>query len=130
MLKQILLIKTEGMTSSLKLVGEKTLTDEWESGRQLSRDLLARIVQLLSQKGCELKDIDGIGFFRGPGSFTSLRIGATVANTLAFGLNIPIVGSDGLNWEQDAVNKLRAGQDETQVVPLYGSEPHITKRRK
>jgi len=62
-----------------------------ELNRNMARDILKFLEDSLENIGKDYKDLEGIGFFAGPGSFTGLRIGASVANTLADGLNIPIV---------------------------------------
>ena len=47
---------------------------------------------LLVSQNLKLKDIDGIAFGAGPGSFTGLRIACGIAQGLAFGANIPVLG--------------------------------------
>lgn len=99
---------------------------EWPADRQLARGLL----RFLDQATGGLANITGIGVFRGPGSFTGLRIGLTVANTLAESLMVPIVGTTGPSWQQQALNQLADQQNHCLVVPLYGAQANITKPRK
>lgn len=49
-------------------------------------------------KECEVKpaDLDKIVVAKGPGSYTGVRIGVTIAKTLAWSLNIPLVGVSSL----------------------------------
>jgi len=102
----------------------------WHADRQLAKDIL-RVVheQLIAQKA-DWPDITGVVVFEGPGSFTGLRIGITVANTVAYGQNIPIIASRGDNWLQTGLAKLHAGKDDRLVLPHYGSEAHITLPKK
>ena len=95
---------------------------EWESGRRLADELLPRLRDLLANHGQELTDLTGILIFSGPGSFTSLRIGHTVANALAQSLDLPIVGAQDDDWLSaglEALPKTKSGQP---VWPFYGSE--------
>ena len=107
-----------------------TTWHEWEAGRQLAKDLLRHCVDMLADHQRTLGDLTGVGVFRGPGSFTGLRIGLTVANTMADGLTVPIVGGLGNDWEAETIAALQAGKNHHIVLPEYGSEAHITKPRK
>jgi hypothetical protein len=53
-----------------------------------------------------------------------------VANTLAEGLGIPIVGSSGDHWRGDCLERLKRGENDTIILPEYGGEAHITAPRK
>jgi tRNA threonylcarbamoyladenosine biosynthesis protein TsaB len=99
----------------------------WESGRQLSDELLTRITGLLQDRDIELTALTGIVIFSGPGSFTSLRIGHTVANALADSLNLPVTGAAGDNWLASGLAELSATKPGVPALPIYGSEANITR---
>ena len=123
----IILLDTSTATCFLTVVDDEVRQDfEWQAGRTLARSLL----KFLEEKTGDLHDISGIGIMKGPGSFTGLRIGLTVANTLADSLNIPIAGATGEDWQKVALKKLRAGENEKIVMPEYGAAAHITAPRK
>ena len=86
---------------------------EWESGRDLAENLLAFIHDKLAENGKDFKDLEEITFMSGPGSFTGLRIGATVVNTLANELNIPLKNHHG------EIVKI--------ILPDYGRGANISK---
>ncbi len=100
----------------------------------MARDILKFLEDSLENIGKDYKDLEGIGFFAGPGSFTGLRIGASVANTLADGLNIPIVAikkeDENDDWRQKAFEKLKNNENDKIALPFYGRDANITKPRK
>jgi tRNA threonylcarbamoyladenosine biosynthesis protein TsaB len=99
----------------------------WESGRALSDELLGRLSKLLAENSAAPSDLTGIIIFSGPGSFTSLRIGHTVANALADSLNIPVVGARGNDWLGSGKTQLKTASSGTPALPYYGAEANITK---
>lgn len=69
-----------------------SLSEENEYGSQV---LLPLVVKILKNNNLEFKDLAGIEVEEGPGSFTGLRVGASVAQALGFALNIPVNGKVG-----------------------------------
>ena len=128
----ILLIDTSTPTCHFALYedGQYLVDEIWEAGRDLAEQLLAYIEQHLSSLGKDWQDITGIGVYKGPGSFTGLRIGLAVLNTLADTNTIAIVGETGEKWREIAIERLSSGENEKIVMPLYGREANITKPRK
>ena len=61
-----------------------------EFGQSLSELALPRIVSMFEDNSLSPKDIDKIIVVNGPGSFTGIRIGITIAKIYAWSLNIPI----------------------------------------
>jgi len=124
----IILLDTSMPTCFLSVIEDGQKKDfSWQAGRELARGLL----KFLEEKvGGDLKNISGIGVMKGPGSFTGLRIGLAVANTLADSLGIPVVGEAGENWQEKALDKLQSGENQRIILPDYGADPHITKPRK
>lgn len=88
----------------------------WESGRDLAENLLAYLRDRLAEKGADWHSLTEITFYAGPGSFTGLRIGAAVVNTLADQLQIPLYNQRG---EQVPV-----------IIPEYGREANVSAPKK
>lgn len=103
---------------------------EWQADRQLAKGLLGWLNERLVEEGRTWADITGIGAYLGPGSFTGLRIGLTVLNTLADSLSVPIVGATGDSWQGDALLRLVNGENDQVTLPYYGSDAKITTPRK
>lgn len=67
----------------------ESLSEENKYGSQV---LLPLINKILKKNKLKFKDLKGIEVEIGPGSFTGLRVGVSVANALAYSLNIPVNG--------------------------------------
>ncbi len=102
----------------------------WEAGRTLARDMLGYLRDRLAEHGSSLNLITGIGVNSGPGSYTGLRIGLSVLNTLADAEKIPIVGATGEDWNLTCLDRLKQGQNDHIIMPFYGGDAHITAPRK
>lgn len=59
--------------------------------RQHAQNILPMIRSLLRAHGLQFGDLDAIGWGRGPGSFTGLRIAAGVTQGIAFAAGLPVV---------------------------------------
>ncbi|MBK6630456.1 MAG: tRNA (adenosine(37)-N6)-threonylcarbamoyltransferase complex dimerization subunit type 1 TsaB [Betaproteobacteria bacterium] len=71
---------------------------EKESGRGISHSEIALpLVQaLLDEQKTALADLDGIAYGAGPGAFTGLRLACSVAQGLAIGTGLPVLGIGSL----------------------------------
>lgn len=74
------------------IVGLNGELHETDSRKEKAQALLGFIVDLLEKRGKTIKDIDEIEINPGPGSFTGLRVGLAVANTLAAELGVKLNG--------------------------------------
>lgn len=130
----ILLISTADKTCHFALADDQTYKvtkrHSWLAERRLAQELLSQLEAFLSENGQMLTSLTGIVVFRGPGSYTGLRIGATVCNALAESLGIPICGETGEQWESTGLKRLSNEVNDRIVLPEYGSDPHITTARK
>jgi tRNA threonylcarbamoyladenosine biosynthesis protein TsaB len=126
-------IRTDEPEAELGLFrnGERLVYTTWPAHRQLAETIHLEITKLLEGQNSKLGDIKGLVVFKGPGSFTGLRIGLSVANALAYSLQIPIVSRESIagqreEWIAAGIAALEAGEDETVSLPDYGALPHIT----
>lgn len=86
---------TEACSAALWIDG--VVHERFEVVRQQhSARILAMVDAVLKDAGVPLAECDALVFGRGPGSFTSLRIGAGVAQGLAYGAGLPVAGVSSL----------------------------------
>lgn len=78
---------------SLDIHGSKHTSRQMIKPREAQR-VLELLDNLLKEHTLTLTDIAALEVVEGPGSFTGLRVGVSVANTLAKALNIPINGGN------------------------------------
>lgn len=70
--------------------GSARETKRKQSGRDKAQVLLGMINDLLREANIKIQEIDKISVNRGPGSYTGIRVGLTIANALGVLLGIPI----------------------------------------
>lgn len=123
--------KPEAEVGVYSMDGKQLRYHTWMAHRQLSSTLLGVIRDELAKQSGAFDDIGSVLVFRGPGSFTGLRIGVTVANTLAYSLTVPIVGvAEEHEWLERGLAKLKDGGNDQLVLPEYGAEAHITRQKR
>jgi tRNA threonylcarbamoyladenosine biosynthesis protein TsaB len=77
--------------------GERTLGELTTNiKKNHSIRLMPAIEALMKEVGVKAKDLNRIVVANGPGSYTGVRIGVTTAKTMAWALNIPVVGVSSL----------------------------------
>ena len=145
----ILTIRTDRPEAELGLYEDKKQLDyvKWLAHQELSSTIHKKINEILSHRRkildlssisyrasksrqVQLLDIEGIVVYKGPGSFTGLRIGLSVANALAYSLGIPIVATSGKSWLDSGVKSLLAGKNDKVTLPEYDRPANTTKPRK
>lgn len=111
----------------LGLIGKEIKTKVFETQKQ-SENLLSQLEKFLSEENNQLSDLNAILVNIGPGSYTGTRIGVTIANTLAWSLDIPVFGyneetlSVVLKKTQESSNSANFQQI---VLPYYQDENRL-----
>lgn len=108
--------------------------ESFTGGRELNKLIIQKLKKVLAEAKANDHNnaLSGIIVNAGPGSFTGLRIGLSVANTIAYTEDIPIVGvknSDDIDkilLEGEALLKSAAPGFSSSIIPYYGAEPNIT----
>lgn len=128
----ILVLRTDKPEAELYLYdGQKKLAEiKWQAHLKLAETLNSKIEEILNKSSISLSDIEGLAIFKGPGSFTGLRIGMSVANALAYAQDIPIVARSSNHWLSESIKDLQTGSNDKTAIPEYGSPANITKPRK
>lgn len=89
---KLLAIDCSTEACSVALFNDGEITECFElAARAHTQRLLPMVSQVLSDSDLSLQQIDAIGFGRGPGSFTGLRICLGAVQGLAFGSEIPVI---------------------------------------
>jgi tRNA threonylcarbamoyladenosine biosynthesis protein TsaB len=125
----ILAIRTDSPLAELYLVGSTGQIlgqHEFQADRKLASMLNREVDRFLSSEG-GFAALEGVAYFSGSGSFTGLRIGASVANALGYSLGIPVGKVSGKDWIDmipSAVAGVKLGE---YPAPDYDREANITR---
>lgn len=82
---------SEACSAALWVDGEILFRYE-EEPRQHARLLLPMIEEIMQEAGLKPRDLDGVAYSHGPGSFTGVRIAAGMVQGIALGCDIPAMG--------------------------------------
>ena len=94
---KLLAFDTSTETMSIAVAdGARSWRHSGPGGALASSGLIPGIQALLAESGLGLRQLDGLVFGHGPGSFTGLRTACSVAQGLAFGAGLPVLGIDTL----------------------------------
>jgi tRNA threonylcarbamoyladenosine biosynthesis protein TsaB len=128
----ILAIRADKPRAELYLCNDTAKLAElkWQAHLKLAETLNAKIEEILNKSSISYKDLDGVVIFKGPGSFTGLRIGMSVANALAYAQTISIVATAGEEWLELGNKALAGGHNDKLAIPEYGAPAHTTQPRK
>jgi len=91
-------IDTSNVPLSVAVVQDGQLLVEWTSAVKVTHSVgaMPAVEEALKQANIKPCEIDAIAVAEGPGSYTGVRIGVTIAKTLAWTLKIPLVGVSSL----------------------------------
>lgn len=95
--------------------------------REHTQRILPIVQGILTQGGVSLTDLDALAFGRGPGSFTGVRIGIGIAQGLALGAELPMIGVSTLAtmaqgaWRKQGASRVLAAID-ARMGEVYWAE--------
>lgn len=95
-MKTVLYIDTSSNEKTIVGIESNGKRKTWQITGKIhaSQEILLLIEKALQELKLKLTDISEIKVVPGPGSFTGLRVGVTVANTLGWVLHIAVNGKD------------------------------------
>ncbi|HFZ8993166.1 TPA: tRNA (adenosine(37)-N6)-threonylcarbamoyltransferase complex dimerization subunit type 1 TsaB [Citrobacter freundii] len=125
---RILAIDTATEACSVALWNDGNINAHFElCPREHTQRILPMVQEMLAVGGTTLADIDALAFGRGPGSFTGVRIGIGIAQGLALGAGLPMIGVSTLTtmaqgaWRKTGAIRVLAAID-ARMGEVYWAE--------
>jgi tRNA threonylcarbamoyladenosine biosynthesis protein TsaB len=137
---KVLSIDTSNYVLGIGILDGDTVLGEYISNikKNHSVRVMPAIQTLMNECGIQPKDLSKIVVAEGPGSYTGVRIGVTIAKTLAWTLNIPLSGVSSLEAAAASAGRYfdgyvspffdaRRGQIYTGLYKFVGQDLHLVK---
>ncbi len=105
---------TEACSAAL-VIDDEVVGELQVVGNRHSQVILDMVSRLLAAAQLSLRQLHAVGFTRGPGSFTGVRIGTGVVQGLAYAADLPVLPVSSLALLAQGVDELRAGEH---ILPL------------
>jgi tRNA threonylcarbamoyladenosine biosynthesis protein TsaB len=125
---KILAIETSTDACSAALLNDSALHEEFQiAPQQHTKIILPMIDKLMQQAKLDLKNLDAIAFGYGPGSFTGVRLAASIAQGLGLGANLPVIKISSLRalaqqvFNKEKATKVLVAQDARMQEIYFGS---------
>lgn len=112
---------TENCSVAL-LVDDKVYVRSAVAPRDHTKLVLPMVDEVLKEAGLSLTDLDALAFGRGPGSFTGVRIGIGIAQGLAFGADLPMIGVSTLQAMAQGVYRQHGASQVAAAIDARMSE--------
>lgn len=110
---------TATLVVAIVIDGEITYLYNKHVDKDMSSNVMPVIAEAFKVSGIEPKDLNKIFAVNGPGSFTGIRVGLTVAKTMAWALKIPVVPISSL----EAIAS--TGNDETNIALIDARRGYV-----
>ncbi|SAE61220.1 putative peptidase [Enterobacter cloacae] len=125
---RILAIDTATEACSVALLNNDAVSAHFEEcPREHTQRILPLVKEILTRSNTSLTDLDALAFGRGPGSFTGVRIGIGIAQGLALGAELPMIGVSTLAtmaqgaWRMTGATRVLAAID-ARMGEVYWAE--------
>ncbi len=117
---------TESCSVALLYRGEKIHINELAQ-RTHTKRILPMIDEILANSGLHLNQVDALAFGRGPGSFTGVRVGAGIAQGLAFGADLPVIPISNLTAMAQAAFELYQAENVVAAIDARMNEVYFSQ---
>ncbi len=116
----ILNIETATELCSVALSKDGNIISIRESTTEKSHagNLTVFIEEIIKEQGISIPDLNAVAVGKGPGSYTGLRIGVSVAKGLCYGAGIPLIAVGTLQIMIACVKQQKLLEDDTLLCPM------------
>jgi tRNA threonylcarbamoyladenosine biosynthesis protein TsaB len=116
----ILCLETATPLCSVALCDDKGVVSLKESDESKSHAAMVTVYieKILKEHNMKVSDLDAVAVSKGPGSYTGLRIGVSVAKGLAFGAGIPLIGVETTLSMYNGIKMNGYGSDDSLYCPM------------